>query len=204
MIIAPPPTENYLLHLPKTLRLQVSVAQFEMLAIANRELSLERTYQGELIVNPPTSWETGERNGNIFGELYLWNVNAGKPGKTFDSSTGFTLPNGAIRSPDASWISLERWSRLTPQQKSTFPQICPDFVVELRSPSDNLSPLQVKMAEYRDNGARLGWLIDPQSRQVSVYQPETEIIVLNNPNSLSGEAVLPGFMLDLTIVWDLD
>ncbi|MFP4299792.1 MAG: Uma2 family endonuclease [Spirulinaceae cyanobacterium] len=202
MITAPHPTETYLLHLPKTLRLQISVAQFEMLAIANRELSLERNHQGELIVNPPTSWETGERNSKIIQQLANWN-DRNRTGKTFDSSTGFTLPNGAIRSPDASWISLQRWSRLTPQQKSTFPQICPDFVVELRSPSDTLSPLQAKMAEYRDNGTRLGWLIDPQNRQVSVYQPETEVMVLDNPNSLSGEAVLLSFVLDLSVVWDV-
>jgi len=202
MIIAPHPTETYLLHLPKTLRLQISVAQFEMLAIANRELSLERNHHGELIVNPPTSWETGERNSKIIQQLANWS-DRNRTGKTFDSSTGFTLPNGAIRSPDASWISLQRWSQLTPQQKSTFPQICPDFVVELRSPSDNLSPLQAKMLEYRDNGARLGWLIDPQSRQVSIYQPETEVMVLDNPDSLAGEAVLPGFVLDLNVVWDV-
>ncbi|MDF5718608.1 MAG: Uma2 family endonuclease [Rhizonema sp. NSF051] len=132
--------------------------QFAALVAANPDLRLERTAQGELIVNPLTGWETGERNWSISGELYLWWRNSGEPGKAFDSSTGFILPNGATRSPDASWISRERWQALTPEQKGTFANICPDFVVELRSSSDSLKSLQAKMREYIDNGTLLSWL----------------------------------------------
>jgi len=129
-------TERLALTLPRDLTLQVTPEQFATLAANNRELRLERTAQGELIVNPPTGWETGKRNSSISGELYLWWRNAGEPGFTFDSSTGFTLPNDAIRAPDASWVSQARWDALTAAQKGTFAGVCPDFVVELRSQSD--------------------------------------------------------------------
>jgi Uma2 family endonuclease len=194
-------TETLSLELPKSLKLYVTPEQFEALAASNRELRLERTAQGELIVNPPTGWETGERNSSISGELYIWWRNAGSPGKVFDSSTGFYLPNGANRSPDACWISQERWDGLTEEQKGTFANICPDFVVELRSSSDTLKSLQEKMQEYMDNGARLGWLINPQNRTVEVYRVGVEVEVLSNPNELSGEEVLPGFVLNLRRVW---
>jgi Uma2 family endonuclease len=145
------------LYIPHDLTLKVSHEDFVKLAAANRDLRLERTAQGELIVNPPTGWETGKRNMGISGELYLWCRNAGKPGEIFDSSTAFTLPNGAIRSPDASWISQSKADTLSNEQKQTFANVCPDFVVELRSRSDSLKTLQEKMREYMDNGARLGW-----------------------------------------------
>ncbi|MGK7902668.1 MAG: Uma2 family endonuclease [Hormoscilla sp.] len=196
-----PETETVLLEFPKTLKLYVTQEQFAALAASNRELRLERTAGGELIVNPPTGWETGERNSSICGELYLWWRNAGERGKTFDSSTGFILPNGATRSPDASWVSQERWDALNPEKKDTFANICPDFVVELRSASDTLKSLQEKMQEYMDNGAVLGWLIDPQNRKVEVYRLGSEVEVLSNPAELSGEAVLPGFRLNLRRVW---
>jgi Uma2 family endonuclease len=153
-------------------------------------------------VNPPTGWETGKRNWSISGELYLWWRNAGEPGKAFDSSTGFVLPNDAIRSPDVSWVSKERWLMLTPEQKGTFANICPDFVVELRSSSDTLKSLQDKMREYIENGAKLGWLINPQQRRVEIYRPSLAAEVLENPAELSGETVLPGFVLNLHRVWD--
>lgn len=194
-------TETLLLTLPTTLKLYVTQAQFEALAASNRDLRLERTAQGELIVNPPTGWETGKRNWSISGELYLWWRNTGEPGQAFDSSTGFILPNGANLSPDACWISQERWDALTDEQKGTFPNICPDFVVELRSKSDTLKSLQEKMQEYMENGARLGWLIDPQQRTVEVYRVGLEVEILSNPSELSGEEVLPGFVLDLRRVW---
>ncbi|MGL5080662.1 MAG: Uma2 family endonuclease [Microcoleaceae cyanobacterium] len=194
-------TETLLLHLPKTLKLYVTPEQFVALAASNRDLRLERTAEGELIVNPPTGWETGKRNSRISGELYLWWRNAGEPGEVFESSTGFFLPNGANRSPDACWISQERWDALTEEQKGTFANICPDFVVELRSSSDTLKSLQEKMQEYRSNGARLGWLIDPQKRTVEVYRAGAEVEVLANPAELSGAEVLPGFVLDLRRVW---
>jgi len=196
-----PETEEYLIYLPKTIRLYVTQEQFAALAASNRELRLERTAQGELIVNPPTGWETGKRNRSISGELYIWWRNAGKPGEVFESSTGFILPNGANRSPDACWVSQERWDALTPEQKGTFANICPDFVVELRSASDTLSSQQEKMREYMDNGAVLGWLIDPQNRTVEIYRSGLEVEVLANPSELSGEKVLPGFLLDLREVW---
>lgn len=196
-----PETENYLIYLPKTIGLYVTQEQFAALAASNRELRLERTAQGELIVNPPTGWETGERNSSISGELYIWWRNAGKPGKAFDSSTGFILPNGANRSPDACWVSQERWDALTAEQKGTFANICPDFVVELRSASDSLSSQQEKMREYMDNGAVLGWLINPQNRTVEIYRLGLAVEVLANPSELSGEEVLPGFLLDLREVW---
>ncbi|MEP0886298.1 Uma2 family endonuclease [Trichocoleus sp. ST-U3] len=194
--------ETLSIELPKTIGLYVTQEQFAALAAANRDLRLERTAQGELIVNPPTGWETGRRNWSISGELYLWWRNAGEPGEAFDSSTGFILPNGATRSPDASWVSGERWQALAPEQKGTFANICPDFVVELRSSSDTLKSLQDKMREYIDNGAKLGWLIDPRQRRVEIYRPGLATDVLENPNELLGEAVLPGFVLNLRRVWD--
>ena len=200
-IPASPENQTLSLELPKTIGLYVTQEQFTAIAAANRDLRLERTSLGELIVNPPTGWETGERNCSISGELYLWWRNAGEPGKVFDSSTGFILPNGATRAPDASWVSRECWQALTPEQKGTFANICPDFVVELRSSSDSLKSLQAKMREYIDNGAKLGWLIDPQQRRVEIYRLGLAVEVLENPAQLSGEAVLPGFVLNLHRVW---
>lgn len=200
-----PPTqldgETLSLELPKTIQLHVTPEQFAALAASNRELQLERTAQGELIVNPPTGWETGERNFSIIGQLYRWYEGQGCTGKAFECSTGFTLANGAIRSPDAGWIRQERWDALTDEEKGTFANICPDFVVELRSGSDTVTSLQAKMQEYLDNGARLGWLIDPKTRTVNVYRAGLEVEVLSNPTELSGEDVLPGFVLDLSRVW---
>jgi Uma2 family endonuclease len=190
-----------LLNIPAALRLQVTPEQFAALAASNRELRLERTSTGELRVNPPTGWETGQRNWSIAGELYLWWRNAGEPGIAFDSSTGFRLPNGSIFSPDASWVSAEHWAGLTGEQRGTFAAVCPDFVVELRSSSDGLKPLREKLREYMANGARLGWLIDPPGRSVEVWRSAETSEVLVNPESVSGEEVLEGFRLDLARVW---
>ncbi|WP_333291478.1 MULTISPECIES: Uma2 family endonuclease [unclassified Microcoleus] len=187
-------------NIPPTLTLTVTREQFVELAIANRELQLERTAQGELIVNPPTGGETGYRNSDLNGQLWLWNRQT-KLGKTFDSSTGFHLPNGADRSPDAAWVRQERWDGLTPKQKESFIPLCPDFVVELRSKTDNMEPLRAKMKEYMNNGARLGWLIDRKNKKVEIYRQNQDVEVLENPISLFGEDVLPGFVLDLTEVW---
>ncbi|MEA5523039.1 Uma2 family endonuclease [Limnoraphis robusta] len=194
-------TETLSIELPRTIALYVTQEQFTALTAANPDLRLERTAQGELIVNPPTGWETGECNSNLSGELYLWWRNSGEPGKVFDSSTGFILPNGATRSPDASWVSRERWEALTTEQKGTFANICPDFVVELRSSSDSLKFLQAKMKEYINNGAKLGWLIDPQKKRVEIYRLELAVEVLENPAELSGEGVLTGFVLNFRRVW---
>jgi Uma2 family endonuclease len=199
MVQTPTRSTTISIQLPKAIALQVSLEQFEFLAVANRDLRLERTAAGELIVNPPTGWESGKRNLSISRQVGNWVEENQDMGEAFDSSTGFILPNGAIRSPDASWVSQERWQALS--EKGTFAKICPDFVVELRSKSDRRSELQAKMREYMDNGTRLGWLIDPQNRQVEIYRFGKEVEVLINPSELSGEDVLPGFVLDLTRVW---
>ncbi len=196
-----PVAKKVSLDVPETVGLKVSREHFLVLAAANKEVRLERTAEGELIVNPPTGWETGTYNWSIAGELYLWWRSSGEPGRAFDSSTGFDLPNGATRSPDASWVSQARWDALTPDQKGTFATICPDFVVELRSGSDRLQPLQDKMAEYLENGAQLGWLIDPQQQRVEIYRTGLPVEVLENPAELSGENVLAGFQLALSRIW---
>ncbi|MBO0350460.1 Uma2 family endonuclease [Phormidium pseudopriestleyi FRX01] len=196
-----PESETLLLNLPTKLGLYVTPEQFAVLAASNQDLRLERTAGGELIVNPPTGWETGKRNSRISGELYLWWRNTGEPGEIFDSSTGFILPNRATRSPDASWVSQGRWDALNPEQKGTFANICPDLVVELHSASDTLDSLQEKMREYMDNGAVLGWLIDPKNKRVEIYRQGLEVERLENPVELSGEEILPGFVLNLPRVW---
>ena len=174
--------------------------QLYQLCQTNRDVKFERTAAGELIVMPPTGGETGDRNAEITFQLRAWNKRT-ELGKTFDSSTGFKLPNGANRSPDAAWIRLERWEGLTPEQRRKFPPLAPDFVVELRSATDDLKPLQDKMQEYRDNGVRLGFLIDPQNQRVEIYRPGRDVEVLESPTSLSGENLLPGFVLDLSQIW---
>jgi Uma2 family endonuclease len=200
MVQTPISSEIYLV-IPRSLLLSVTREQFEVLAIRNRDLRLERTAIGELIVNPPTGWETGNRNFSLTTQLGSWCDRHEDLGIGFDSSTGFILPNGATRSPDASWVSRSRWQALSDEQKGTFPQICPDLVVELRSSSDTLSDLQNKMQEYTDNGARLGWLLDPKHKRVEIYRPDRPVEVLDNPTQLSGENVLPGFVLSLSKLW---
>ncbi|MDB9317180.1 Uma2 family endonuclease [Nodularia spumigena] len=187
-------------NIPNTLTLQVSHEQFVDLALANRDLQLERTATGELIIMPPTGSDTGNKNLDIEGQLWLWNRQT-KLGKAFNSSTGFRLPNGANRSPDAAWVSKQRWDALTLEQQETFAPICPGFVLELRSKTDSLEKLQAKMREYIENGAGLGWLIDRKNQRVEIYRRGRNVEVLDHPVSLSGEDVLPGFVLDLTEVW---
>lgn len=181
-------------------KFKVTHEQFQQIAAVNRDLSVERTATGELIVMPPTGSETGNCNLDIEGQLWLWNRQS-TLGKAFNSSTGFQLPNGADRSPDASWVKLERWQALTPKEREGFAPLCPDFVVELRSQSDNMEPLREKMREYIANGASLGWLIDRKNRKVEIYRLGQDVEILDNPTTLSGEDVLPGFILDLTEVW---
>jgi Uma2 family endonuclease len=177
--------------------------QFYQLCIANEPWQLELTQAGELIIMPPTGGESGIRNSDITTDLNLWNRQT-KLGKVFDSSTEFKLPSGAYRCPDAAWVKLERWQALTKEEQKRFPPICPDFVIELRSESDVLEKLRLKMREYQNNGARLGWLIDPQTPLVEIYRSQQDVEVLNfsfdNPPQLLGEEVLPGFILDLTII----
>jgi Uma2 family endonuclease len=174
--------------------------QFYQLCCNNRELRFERNAKGELIIMPPTGGGTGKRNFDINVELGNWNRQE-QLGVCFDSSTGFKLPNGADRSPDAAWIPVEKWNNFTLQQQERFLPLCPDFVIELRSPSDELKTVRDKMQEYINNGTRLGWLLNPQDRQVEIYRQGQAKEVLNNPESLSGEDVLPGFILNLAFIW---
>ncbi|MDY6940443.1 MAG: Uma2 family endonuclease [Cyanobacteriota bacterium] len=189
------------LELPPTITLSVTPEQFEALAIANRDLRLERSASGELSVAPPTGGESSQRNFSLTTQLGIWFEANESLGEGFDSSGGFVLPNGAIRSPDASWVRRERWEGLTSEQRKSFVPLCPDFVVELRSESDSLAKLQGKMQEYLDNGARLGWLLDPQNRRVYIYRPGREVEVLDSPTQLSGGEILPGFVLNLRRIW---
>ncbi|MDB9536787.1 Uma2 family endonuclease [Dolichospermum planctonicum CS-1226] len=193
--------ETLTLNIPPAVNL--TDEQFYQLCIANEPWQLELTQTGELIIMPPTGGESGIRNSDINIELGLWNRQT-KLGKVFDSSTEFKLPSGAYRCPDAAWVKLARWDALSKEEKKRFPPLCPDFVVELRSETDSLEKLRTKMREYQNNGALLGWLIDPQTPLVEIYRYGKDVEVLNfdfdNPPKLSGEDILPGFILDLQII----
>lgn len=179
----------------------LSPEDFIELCQANQDLQLELTATGEVIIMPPTFPWTGKQNSGLNAQLWNWNDQTDL-GIVFDSSTGFSLPNGAIRSPDVSWVSKERWEELSEsQQKEEFSPLYPDFVVELRSSSDSLKKLREKMQEYIDNGVRLGWLIDSTTKQVEIYRPGQDVEVLDSPATLSGETVLPEFVLNLNKVW---
>ena len=180
--------------------LSMTEDQFLQLSADNGDLRMELTANKELIIMPPAGGTTGGRNSELTADLVIWSRRDGT-GKTFDSSTGFTLPNGAILSPDASWILLSRWDTLIESEQDKFPPICPDFVIELRSPSDSLVHAQAKMAEYIENGIRLGWLIDPRNRRIHVYRPGQPVETLEQPATVSGDPVLPGFVLDLSVIW---
>lgn len=181
--------------------LQMTDEQFFEFCQVNRDLRIERNQFGEISIMPPTGSETGNREGNIFGQLWVWSEQDGT-GLAFTSSTGFKLSTGAERSPDASWMKLERWNALSPEQKQKFAPICPEFVVELRSPSDNLKPLLEKMQEYMgEPGIQLGWLIDRKHRKVYIYRPSQAEECLDNPATVSGNPVLPGFVLNMSKVW---
>ncbi len=169
--------------------------QFFQLCRNNPELKIERTAAGELIIMPPTGSGTGKRNFNLITQLGIWAERDGS-GAGFDSSTGFKLPNGADRSPDAAWILNDRWNALTLEQQERFAPIAPDFVIELRSRTDSLEMLEAKMQEYLENGVRLGWLLDPHTPQAKIYRPGQSIETMESPIELSGEEVLPGFVLD--------
>nr|WP_318657958.1 Uma2 family endonuclease [Pseudanabaena sp. ABRG5-3] len=174
--------------------------QFYELCAANPELKLERNANGELVIMSPTGGETGAWNSDITIDLGIWNRQTAT-GKTFDSSTGFSLPRGSDRSPDAAWIPIEKWNALSPEQRKKFLPLCPDFVIELLSPTDSWIKGLAKMQEYQDNGCRLGWLIDPESKRVAIYRLGQPVEVLEAPVSLSGEDVLLGFVLNLENIW---
>jgi Uma2 family endonuclease len=174
--------------------------QFHELCAANPELKLERNANGELVIMSPTGGETGAWNSDITIDLGIWNRQTAT-GKTFDSSTGFSLPRGSDRSPDAAWIPIEKWNALTPEQRKKFLPLCPDFAIELLSPTDSWIKGLAKMQEYQDNGCRLGWLIDPDSKRVAIYRLGQPVEILEAPVSLSGEDVLLGFTLNLENIW---
>ena len=172
--------------------------QFYQLCQNNRELKFERTPKGKLIIMSPVGGESGNREAELIIDLGVWNRQT-RLGYTFSSSTIFKLPNGADRAPDAAWIRRERWETLTPEQRRKFPPIAPDFVIELRSATDDLETLRQKMQEYMDAGVQLAWLINPQQQQVEIYRPGQDVEVRNLPTELSGENVLPEFSLNLSL-----
>lgn len=175
--------------------------QFYQLCRANPDVKFERNATGQIIIMSPTGGETGSCNSEINADFVIWNRQT-KLGKVFDSSTCFKLPNGADRSPDVAWIQQSRWDTLTTEQKEKFPPIAPDFVLELISPTDSLKETRKKMQEYLDNGVKLGWLINRKSRRVEVYRQGKAVELLESPTELSGEDVLPGFVLTLQFIWD--
>jgi Uma2 family endonuclease len=174
--------------------------QFYQLCRENPDVKFERNAKGELLVMSPTGGETGRSNFEIGIDFGVWNRQT-KLGVCFDSSTCFKLPNGANRSPDVAWIKQERWDNLTTEEKTKFPPIAPDFVLELMSPTDNLQETQKKMQEYMENGVKLGWLINPKTQQVEIYRLGKPVEILTAPLELSGEDILPGFILNMAIVW---
>ncbi|WP_422387088.1 Uma2 family endonuclease [Aphanizomenon flos-aquae] len=180
---------------------ELSDDQFYQLCQINEDWKLEQTAKGELIIMPPVGAISGNRESEFNADVVIWNRQT-KLGKVFSSSTVFTLPNGGKRSPDVAWIANERWESLTIQEKEKFARICPDFVIELRSRTDSLSQLQEKMQEYLNSGLRLGWLIDPQNQQVEIYRQNQSVEIVSLPTSLSGENVLPGFILELPVFKD--
>ncbi|BAY31806.1 hypothetical protein NIES2107_36920 [Nostoc carneum NIES-2107] len=180
--------------------IQLTDEQFFQLCQINELIRFERNADGTLLLMPLVGGLTSNRNANISAQLGLWNRDESL-GVAFSSSTGFSLPTGAVRSPDASWLRRDKWDTLTQEQKERFAPVCPDFVVELRSDSDCLQRLQNKMQEYLDNGSRLGWLIDLATQRVEIYRHNQDVEILQSPTSLSGEDILPGFVLNLKGIW---
>jgi Uma2 family endonuclease len=189
-------------HLPMRVRLTTPLGDEELfdLCAANRSLRIERTADGELVIMPPTGGETGRRNFNLIVQFGAW-VQRDGTGVGFDSSTGFLLPNGAERAPDLAWVRASRWNALTEAQRRKFPPLCPDFVLELRSPSDTLAYQQAKLEEYIACGAALGWLLDPDERRAYVYRRDHRVEVIANAAELRGDPELPGLLLDLRRIW---
>ena len=192
--------ENTPLTLQMSPAIDLTDEQFFAFCQQNRDYRIERSANGEIIIMPPTGSETGNRNFDLIIQLGIWTRQNGT-GIGFDSSAGFTLPNGAIKSSDAAWMRLSKWNSLTREQQQRFAPICPDFVVELRSPSDNLQPLKDKLQEYIDNGTSLGLLIDRKNRKVYIYRPNSEVECLDNPDTVSCDPILAGFVLDLGSIW---
>jgi Uma2 family endonuclease len=197
----PPPAEKIAPFFTLELRnIRLTAAQFQRICRDNRDLRLELTSNGDLIIMPPTGSRTGQRNANLTRQLATWAQKDGT-GVAFDSSTGFTLPDGAILSPDASWVRCERWDVLTEEEQEGFAPLCPDFVIELRSHSNMLKSLQDKMQEYMENRAQLAWLIDPVERRVYIYRTGEEVETLIDPATVSADPILRGFVLQLAELW---
>ncbi len=186
------------LHSPLELTLELTDEQFFQLCTDNRDLRFERTASGGLIIMPPTGSETGRRNSDLNYQLQSWSRQNKHLGVAFDCSTGFKLPEGTDIYPDSAWVRRDKWDGLTPEQKEKFAPLCPDFVVELRSTTDSLEKLRAKMKLYVKNGARLGWLLDRKNRKVEISRQGSDVEILDSPATLSGEDVLPGFVLDLS------
>jgi Uma2 family endonuclease len=174
--------------------------QFYELCRANPDVKFERNARGDLLIMAPTGGETGQSNANLTADFVIWNRKS-QLGSVFDSSTGFKLPNGANRSPDVAWVRRDRWDALTPDQRKRFPPIAPDFVLELMSPTDTLQETQAKMREYIENGVKLGWLLNAETKRVEIYRPSEDVEILDAPKTLSGEDVLPEFTLNLDSIW---
>lgn len=174
--------------------------EFFMFCQANPDLRMERTAEGDLIIMAPTGGKTGQRNAELTRLFGNWAAIDGT-GIVFDSSTEFRLPNGALRSPDVSWVRRSQWESLSDKEQEQFPPLCPDVVMELRSPSDSLTALKSKMEEYIQQGAELGWLLDPSDRRIYVYRRGVAFEILEDPDVISGEPTLPGFVLALADVW---
>lgn len=191
--------DHLVLHLGAVAQRMSDVEFFEFCQ-RHPDLRIELTSEGDLIIMPPTGGETGHSNFKLTAWVANW-AEADGTGVGFDSSTEFGLPNGAFRSPDVAWVKNERWQALTPDQRKRFPPLCPDFVIELRSDTDRLKTLQAKMQEYIDNGAQLGWLIDPLEKKVWVYRPKSDVECLDDPVSVNADPVLVGFVLPLDRVW---
>lgn len=177
--------------------IELTHEQFYELCMANKDVAMERSPEGELIIMPPVGGGSGRKEADYIIDLGIWNRQTGL-GVVFSSSTVFKLPRGGDRSPDAAWVSQARWDALTPEEQEKFPPLCPDFVIELRSKSDRLGPLQAKMQEYLESGLKLGWLINPQDYCVEIYRSGKDVEVIETPANLLGEDVLSGFELEIT------
>ncbi len=195
-------TMSLVIVMPSTL-VQMTDDQFFEFCQINRDLRIERNADGDILIMPPAGFESGYQNGNLTTQLYTWAKRDGR-GVALGSSAGFKLPNGATRSPDAAWVLKSRLKSFSTEQKRKFLPLCPDFAVELKSPTDRLSDLKAKMQEYAENGAQLGWLIHPGTRQVFIYRPNHPVQCLENPRTIAGDPVLPGFVLDLEAIWEPD
>ena len=182
---------------------RMSDEEYYRFCAANPDFRIERTAKGEIVIMPPTGGETSHRNAGLTAQLYTWARREGR-GKDFDSNVEYILPSGAARSPDASWVLRSRLATLTAEQKKKFPPLCPDFVVELLSPSDRLARVQAKMREWIDNNAKLGWLIDPTTHTVYVYRPDQTTERLVDPDRVEGEPPVDSFVLEMAVIWNPD